>query len=630
MDEASRQRSVFMSLLTRFKRLLVGNPIASKHAAHERLKKRYALPVFASDALSSTAYATEEIMLVLSKFAPAGLGLAFLAFTVDFALAISILIFIVTISYYQTIHAYPQGGGSYTVAKQNLGEFPGKVAGASLLIDYILTVAVSISAGVLAIVSLVPQWQPYMVQLGIGAIVVMTLANLRGTRESGIAFAVPAYSFILLMFVLIGAGLLAEGPPTPPEFATARQALAATGEPWYGVLGLFLVLKAFSSGCAALTGIEAISNGTTAFREPVARNATFVLILLAVLLSTIFTGVSLMAQKFHAKPMEVTEANFQTILAQVTEGVFGRGPMFSAIQIVTCAILILAANTAYAGFPRLASMVASDGFLPRQLASLGDRLVFQNGIVLLSVVACALIVGFGGDTHKLVPLYAIGVFLSFTLSQFGMVVFSWRRSKYLPMAISLFGGTVTLVITFVVAISKWSQGAWLVPPALIVMLLLFRGVRRHYQYLAKQLSVGPNDRIQDVRTTVLLLVPRLHRGILHAIAYARSMTHDVRAIHVTLDPRSTGQIKEDWNRFGADIPLVILESPYRSLVDPIIEYIDQALAEDPDAMITVIVPQAIPKRWYHSILHNNAAVLLKIALAGRKNVVVTNVRYFLQ
>ncbi|MCW5940484.1 MAG: APC family permease [Fimbriimonadaceae bacterium] len=618
-----------MALATRLKHFLLGRPIATKRAHHERLPKRFALPVFASDALSSNAYATEEIMLALKIFAPAGLGLAFLSHTVEFAVAISILIFIVAISYYQTIHAYPQGGGSYTVSKENLGEFPGKVAGAALLIDYILTVSVSISAGVLAIVSLVPTLQAHIVPLGLSAIFLMTMLNLRGTRESGVVFSVPAYGFILLMISMIGYGLTLAPAPVPVEMLEAQQRAAATGQPWYALVGVFLILKAFSSGCAALTGIEAISNGTTAFKEPVARNASTVLIVLAVLLSIIFCGISILAERFHVIPMEVSEPGFKTVVAQIATAVFGEGPLFGLIQVITAAILILAANTAYAGFPRLANLIAQDGFLPRQFASLGDRLVFQNGIIVLSIVAGMLIVGFGGDTHKLVPLYAIGVFMSFTLSQYGMVVFSKRKGKIVPMVISLVGGTVTLVITFVVAVSKWTSGAWLVPPALIVMLLFFDRVKNHYKKLGQALSVQPDDTLPKVRSTVLLLVPRMHKGILQAVAYARSMTTDVRALHVTLDPKGTGRIKEDWAKFGADIPLVILESPYRSLVEPITEYIDEAIEDSPDLLVTVIVPQAVPKKWWQGMLHSNAAVPLKLALAGRKNVVITNIRYFI-
>ena len=458
----------------------------------------------------------------------------------------------------------------------------------------------------------------------------ITVINLRGTRESGLVFSIPAYGFIALMLTVIVVGLTRTPTAPPPEVLEAQARLAATGEPWYAVAGLFLILKAFSSGCAALTGIESIANGTTAFKEPVSRNASIVLMLLAVLLSTIFAGISVLASRFHAVPMEVTEPGFKTVMAQVAFSVFGNSPLYGLIQVATAAILILAANTAYAGFPRLASLVAQDGYLPRQFATLGDRLVFQNGIIVLAGAAGLLIVGFGGDTHKLVPLYAIGVFLCFTLSQFGMVLKSRRGGKTLPMIVSLVGGTVTMVITGVLAVSKWSSGAWLVPPALLVLLWFFGRVRRHYDYLASELSVQPTDTLPNLRSTVLLLVPRVHRGILQAVSYARSMTTDVRALHVTLSKDGSSKIKEDWAKFGADIPMVILESPYRSLVEPITEYIDQTLAEDPNLIVTVIVPQAVPRFWWQAMLHSNAAVPLKLAFSGRKNVVVTNIRYFLK
>ncbi len=608
-----------MSTLTRLKHAVFGKPIATKHAHTERLPKRVALPVFASDALSSVAYATEEIMLTMAKFG----GIALVAVTVDFALAISMLIFLVAISYSQTIHAYPQGGGSYTVSKENLGTFWGELAGASLLIDYVLTVAVSVSAGVLAIVSLAPSTQPYIVPMGIAAVVVIATANLRGARESGALFSVPTYVFIGLVGAMIVAGMMLPGTPMPPEIAEAKP-------PSNPALFVLLILKAFSSGCTALTGIEAISNGTQAFREPVSKNASTVLFVMAGILSALFLGISHLASKFHTLPMEIGESGFKTVTAQIAAATYGEGPMFWAIQVFTAAILLLAANTAYADFPRLASLIARDGYLPRQLASVGDRLVYQNGIIALTIIAILLIVGFQGDTHKLIPLYAIGVFLSFTLSQAGMVRYAiTHRTGRFGMVVSAIGAVVTGVVLCVVAYSKWGDGAYIVPFALVGVMLMFTGIKRHYTYLAKALSVGPEDRPLALDTTALLLIPRMHRGVLQAIAYAQSQTKDVRALHVSLDRASTDHLKQEWAKFGADMPLVILESPYRSLMDPLIEYIDEALAEKPEMMITVIVPQAVPKRWWQGLLHSNAAVALKLALAGRKNVVVTNVRYFL-
>ncbi len=611
----------------RFKRLIFGAPIATKHAEEERMSKRIALPIFASDALSSVAYATEEIMITLGMTAIGG-SMALYHLTFDFAFAIAVLIILVSISYYQTIHAYPEGGGSYIVARQNLGEFAGEVAGASLLIDYVLTVAVSVSAGVLAVVSMAPAALPYMVPMGLGAVAILTFANMRGARESGLVFAFPTYGFILSFLLMVIIGFFVSGRPASAELVRAQA-------DWSGSIGIILILKAFSSGCTALTGIEAISNGTQAFKEPVARNASMTLGVMSVLLGALFIGASSMAEKFHVMPMEVGSPGYMTVTSQIADVVFrDKVPalsfMFYVIQFMTAAILFFAANTAYAGFPRLASMIAKDGYLPRQLASIGDRLVFQNGIIVLALVASTLIVLFKGDTHKLIPLYAVGVFICFTLSQFGMTVLCKRNKKPFGLVLSAIGGTITLVVLLVISYSKWTQGAYIVPIAIGAILLVMTLIKKHYQYLARELTLEPGDKLVPMRSTVLLLVPRLHKGILQAIDYAKSMATDCRAIHVTLDPRSVAQIKKDWNTFGADIPLVILDSPYRSLIEPIIEYIDQHIAEDPNAMITVIVPQAVPKRWYQGLLHNNAAVLLKVALASRRNVVVTNVRYFLK
>lgn len=614
-----------MSALGQFKRLLLGKPIATKHAHHERLPKRIALPVFASDALSSVAYATEEIMHVFRNQN----ALHLLSVTLNISVLISLLIVIVSISYMQTIHAYPAGGGSYTVAKANLGVRPGMLAGASLLIDYVLTVAVSISAGIAAIVSFAPQTQPYVVPLCVGAILLITVANLRGAKESGAIFAIPTYAFILLVCVLIVKGFFTPAAEVPDVIVASRN---ADHSGLQGLMMIWLFMRAFSAGCTALTGIEAVSNGTSAFREPVSRNASITLAVMSTILGGMFIGVSYLGEKFHAIPMEIHDEGFRTVVAQIAAHAFGSQHwFFFAIQIATAAILLLAANTAYADFPRLASILARDGFLPRQLAAQGDRLVFQNGILILAAVAIALVVAFGGDVSKLIPLYAVGVFLCFTLSQFGMVVHERREKKpFVSQLLSGTGGTITGIVTLVIFLTKFKSGAWLVLIAASAIYFMFVKVRRHYDYLAESLDISDLDKVPEMKTTVLLLVPRVHKGILHAIGYAKSMTQDVRALHVTLDSKSTAKIKQDWARFGSDIPLVILESEYRSLIEPVTDYIDQAVTEDPSAMITVIVPQAIPKYWWHSILHNNAAVALKFALGARKNVVVTNVRYFLK
>ena len=395
--------------------------------------------------------------------------------------------------------------------------------------------------------------------------------------------------------------------------------------------GLFLLLRAFAGGCTAMTGIEAISNGIQAFKPPESRNASITLSWMAALLAVMFLGSSWLAVQLHVVPMDVADHGYKTVLALICEKVFGgHSPFLYALQIFTALILILAANTAFADFPRLSSMVARDGFLPRQLASVGDRLVFQNGIIVLTIFSTVLIVAFGGITDALLPLYAIGVFTAFTLSQIGMVVHQYKLKRYATMVVSLIGGITTGIVAAIIMITKFAEGGWIVVVAIMFFLVLFSLIHRHYQYLAKELTLTPEDHITPMKTTVLLLVPRVHRGILQAISYAKSMTTDVRALHVTMDPQSAKTVKEDWNKFGQDLPLVILESPYRSLLDPITEYIDQAIAEDPTAMITVIVPQAVPKYWWQGLLHNNAAMPLKMALASRKNVIITNVRYFLK
>ncbi|MBS1706565.1 MAG: APC family permease [Armatimonadetes bacterium] len=612
-----------MATFTSFRRFLVGKPIATKYAHHEKLPKLIALPVFASDALSSVAYATEEIMHIFRV----NNAMQLLQLTLNISIVISILIAIVSLSYFQTIYAYPSGGGSYTVAKNNLGEKAGMVAGAALLIDYVLTVSVSISAGVAAIVSLDGRVQPYVVPLCVFFIGIITIANLRGAKESGALFAIPTYSFILLLLILMVKGLFTAGTPMPPMLVQAH-----SGPPQqFNLLYVWLLMRAFAAGCTALTGIEAVSNGTSAFKDPVSKNASVTLLWMAIILGVLFIGMSFLAEKFHAIPMEYGEQGFKTVVAQIASTVFGGNSVFfKAVQIATAMILILAANTAYADFPRLASILARDGFVPRQLAAVGDRLVFQNGIIVLAVLATILVVVFHGDTSSLIPLYAVGVFLCFTLSQFGMVIHEKQNKRpFWSVALSFIGGIITGIVTIVIFSTKFKDGAWIVMVAATAILIMFTAIRKHYNYLADQLNLAQDDNVKEVTMTALLLVPRVHRGILKAIAYARAMATDVRAIHVTLDKASAEKIKSDWAKFGADIPLVILESPYRSLVEPITEYIDQSSEDRPNHFFTVIVPQAIPKVAWHSLLHTNAAVGLKLALASRKNVIITNVRYFL-
>lgn len=607
-----------MGLLASAKRILVGKPIHTKHAHHERLPKVFALPVFASDALSSVAYASEEILSILIFG-----GMLGFSKLVPVSLVLVALLWVVVFSYYQTINAYPQGGGSYRVSSENIGSVAGRVAGASLLIGYVLTVAVSVSAGAAAITSMFPQLQSAGTWIACGGVAILALLNLRGAKESGIVFAIPTYGFVIALVGMVAYGVFQAsqgvGPVTPQLPEQTKD-----------VTWVFLI-AAFARGCTALSGTEAIADGVPAFKAPEAKNAATTLVMMAALLTMLVIGISWSAQYYGIVPMEFGEDGYRTVVAQIAATLFGNSPIFFVILSMTALILFLAANTGFADFPRLSQFIAKDGFLPRQLMSVGDRLVYQNGIITLSVLSIALIIVFNADTHSLIPLYAAGVFLSFTLSQAGMVArFVRLKQVGWKAGISLIGALTTAAVTLILLVTRFTEGAWILVVAILITMGIMAGIRRHYDYLARELSVSPDDSVREVKTTVILLVPRLHRGILKAIAYSQAMSHDVRAIHVTLDPASTGKIKEDWSRFGADIPLVILDSPYRSFIEPITNYIDQTVAEDPHMIVTVIVPQAVPKFWWHGLLHNNAAVPLKLALQSRRNVVVTNVRYFLR
>lgn len=608
-----------MSIFTRMKRLLFGRPIATKFAHHERLPKIYGLPVFASDALSSVAYASEEILLVLVLG-----GWAAYTKLVPISFALVCLLWIVVFSYWQTIHAYPQGGGSYRVSSENIGPWAGLLAGAALLIGYVLTVAVSVSAGASAIVSMFPNTQNYIVIIACGAVAIITILNLRGAKESGAVFAVPTYSFVVFVIgmVIFGAykAYIGGQQPIPPNLPT----------PVAQDISIAFIIAAFARGCTALTGTEAIADGVQAFKAPEPQNASLTLVMMASLLTVLVLGISWAAQYFGVVPMHFGEEGYRTVIAQIALKLFGETWPFYAILTVTALILFLAANTGFADFPRLSQFMARDGYLPRQLMSVGDKLVYQNGIIALALLSIALIVVFQASTHLLIPLYAAGVFLSFTLSQAGMVGKLMKTGGSWKMYVSGLGAIATGIVTAILMITRFKEGAWILVVALAVMISICYGIKRHYNYLAKELTVGPEDKVQPLRTTVLLLVPRVHRGILHAISYAKSLAKDVRAVHVTLDPKSVHTVKDDWLRFSEDIPLVILDSPYRSLIEPVIEYIDQTIAEDPGLMVTVIVPQAVPVRWWQGLLHNNAAMGLKMALKSRKNVVITNVRYFLR
>lgn len=588
-------------------------------ARHERLGKVVALAVFSSDALSSVAYATEEILLILVLAAAAATRLS-----TPIALAITALLAIVAASYRQTIYAYPSGGGSYIVARENLGTVAGLVAAAALLVDYVLTVSVSIAAGVAAITSALPSVQTHKVALGVGAITVIALGNIRGVRESGRLFAVPTYFFITSFGVLLVAGFwkLVTGAlePIPPEEVPAVETLSA-----------FLVLRAFSSGCTAMTGIEAISNGVPAFRPPESRNAAITLTWMAAILGTLFVGITILA---HA--LGVVPRASETVVSQIARGLFGTGLAYYVIQAATALILVLAANTSFADFPRLSSLLARDRFAPRQFANLGERLVFSNGILVLAALAALLIVVFGGETHALIPLYAVGVFISFTLSQSGMVRHWWRDRQpgwRWKIAINGTGAATTGLVTGVIASTKFTHGAWIVVLVIPLLVFTFLAMRSHYADVAHQLSLAGMAGPPPMRHTVLVVAGDVHRGVVRAVQYARTLAAPevpVRGVFVETDPARTHRLEERWRVAGLGVPLVILTSPYRSLLRPLLEYIDTLQATGDDHVVTIVIPEFLPGRWWQHILHNQTALVIKGALLFRKNTVVVDVPYHLK
>jgi len=605
--------------LALFKRALIGPPMPLAQAHHERLRKRVALAVFSSDALSSVAYATEEILLILVLAGTAAFHLS-----VPISLAITGLLAIVAISYQQTIHAYPSGGGSYIVARANLGAVAGLVAAAALLVDYVLTVSVSVAAGVAAVTSAFPQFAPHKVALGVVCVTAVALANIRGVRESGRIFAVPTYFFIVCFGVMILEGFyrLATGslPRRPPPAIPASEAFT-----W------FLILRAFSSGCTAMTGTEAISNGIPAFRPPESRNAAITLGWMAVILGTFFVGITLLADRLGIVP--VAE---ETVVSQIARRLHGTGLFYYAIQAATALILVLAANTSFADFPRLSSLLARDRYIPRQFATLGERLVFSNGIMVLGAMAALLLVIFGGETHALIPLYAVGVFISFTLSQSGMVRHWWTdrvRGWRHKLAINGLGALATGVVTVVIAATKFTHGAWIVVLVIPALVATFLAMHRHYEDVAEQLSLEGLPGPPELRHTVLVVVGDLHRGVVRAVQYAKTLAAPsvaVRAVFVETDPAKTAKLEEKWARWGLGVPLVILNSPYRSLLRPLVEYLDALQSLGDDHMVTVVIPEFLPSRWWQHILHNQTALLIKGVLLFRKNTVVVDVPYLLK
>lgn len=625
--EASLPRSGFGRTLLRWKAWLIGRPLASEEEIGERLSKRLALPIFSSDAISSSAYATEEILRVLVV----GGGLAFL-FSVQVAAAIAILLAVVAVSYRQVCRAFPSGGGAYAVARQELTPMLGLVAAAALLIDYVMTVAVSTSSAVEQLISVAPGINEWRIELALVSITLITVANLRGLRESGNIFAVPTYLFVTLALMIVGIGVFrivaGEVAPVPPQ----DEAMSLGGQ----AIGVVVLLKAFASGSVALTGTEAIANGVPAFKPPEARNAANTLVAMAVLLAVLFIGITIIAGAYHIVPSEEGSGG-PTVVALVAQAAFGAGsPLFYAFQLSTALILFLAANTSYNAFPRLAALLAHDGYMPRQFAFRGDRLAFSWGIVLLSAVAAALLVRFGGVTTDLIPLYSVGVFVCFTLSQGGMVV-HWRRHPESGwrwrMTINAVGALLTAVVLAIVVYEKFTGGAYLVViliPLLVAMMLF---ISHQYAASSRQLAVGHDHVVPPPsrQQRAIVPVPSLNRAVVRAVNVARSITGDVSAVYISVDPEHSARMRARWERQVPGVPLVIVESPYRALAGPLAAYLDVLdLAWPPDrpSPITfVVVPEYVARHWWERLLYNQSARRLRTMLLGRPHTVVVDVPY---
>jgi amino acid transporter len=650
------------------RRVLIGKPLATDQFIHQRLSKLKALAVFSSDALSSSAYATEAILLVLVAAGAGALGLSW-----PLAIAISGLLIIVAFSYYQTIHAYPNGGGAYIVAKDNLGTMPGLIAAAALLIDYTLTVAVSVSAGVAALTSAFPEMGDLRLPLALIIVVFITVMNLRGVKESGTFFAIPTYAFILGMLLLITVGTVRVAMGNAPEFEQGLPVVAhgeaaassaghsaapagdeAGGDPLEAAstaltsLSLFLVLRAFAAGCTALTGVEAISNGIPAFKKPESVNAGQTLIVMVTVLVTMFVGITFLATHY---PVTELGTN-RTVLSQMSAAVFGSGTLlFFYLQFATLFILSLAANTAFADFPRLASLISADRFLPRQLTGLGDRLVYSNGIVSLSIAAGILIILFDAREHNLLPLYAVGVFISFTLSQSGMVR-HWLKERHLAdfrptpgwyfhIFMNGFGALATFIVMLILIVTKFAEGAWLVIVAIPLFVWMFLQIHRHYLSVAASLTLegiqpGPIVDTHRDRSNVpmVVLMNSLNRSSLQALEYALRLSRNVRVCSIEVDPAATERLKRRWREWGLDyIPLDVIESPYREIGRPLVRYLHRVDEETPEPEPTVVIlPEFVVAHWWERFLHNQTSVAIREALyhdqiAGGRGRMVIDVPY---
>lgn len=601
------------------KRWLVGDPLKTAQAAHERLSKTLALAIFSSNAISSVAYATEEILLVLILA-----GAAAVAWSIPVSLAILFLVAVLTVSYRQIIYEYPEGGGAYIVARTNLGEVPALIAAGALMIDYVLTVAVSVAAGIAAITSAVPMLFPHREALGLIAIVFIVVMNLRGVRESGKFFAIPTYFAIGALSLMVIIGTVRSLIGSSPVSLAGPMPGSASMEG----LTLFLILRSFAAGCSAVTGMEVISNGVKAFRRPESHNAAVTMIWMSAILATLFIGISWMAYHFGILPKED-----ETVVSQLARLTFGTGVAYYTVQIGTMLLLVLAANSAFAGFPQLSSILARDGFMPHQMASFGDRLVFSNGILILGFFACLLLVIFHGDTHQLIPLYAIGVFVSFTLSQAGMVL-RWLRKKgphwRTKLLVNGVGAVTTGIATVIIATTKFVHGAWIVFLLVAVLIMMFRSIRSHYKAVAEQVALSRDTRPPRPRRNVVIIpIGGVNRAVVRAVDYARSHGGEVKAVLIDVDKEETALVEIKWAQWGCGVPLIVLPSPYRSILRALLGYVEEHLQKDPDCWITVVVPEILPARWWQNILHNQRALLLKASLLWKDRVVLTDVPFHL-
>ena len=599
------------------KRWLVGDPLKSTQAAHQRLSKTVALAIFSSNAISSVAYATEEILLVLILA-----GTAAIAWAIPISFAILFLIIVLTISYRQIVYEYPEGGGAYVVARNNFGEYPALIGAGALMIDYVLTVAVSVAAGIAALTSAVPSLFEHRVALGLAAIIFIVVINLRGVRESGTFFAFPTYFGIGIIGMMVGIGSI-------QAFWGQAVSLSPDQQTTVEELTLFLILRTFAAGCTAVTGMEVVSNSVKAFRPPESRNASATMIYMSLILAMLFMGITFLSNHVGIQPK-----TDETVISQLARLTFGTGTLYYALQIGTMLLLVLAANSAFAAFPQLASILARDGYMPRQMATFGDRLVFSNGIIILGVIACFLLILFQGDTHALIPLYAIGVFISFTLSQSGMVR-RWLTKKgphwQTKLIVNGVGAVTTGIALIIIATTKFTQGAWIVFFLILILVWMFRSIRSHYKAVAEQITLTRDHRPpMPQRNIVIIPISGVDQAVIRAVDYARSRAGEIRAVLVDVDPQTTARIQIQWAQWGCGVNLLALPSPYRSVLGSLLDYVEQVLEKEPDIWVTVVIPEILPAHWWQSILHNQRALLLKTALLFKDRVILTDVPFHLK